>query len=84
MVLSVCVLLTAAQQSAFIITLGENAVALVLLTTARCSMDDEHRQATSEMLARRTQRMKELYEAEFAQLARELDDMGLVITKKSS
>jgi hypothetical protein len=33
------------------------------------------------MLARRSQRMKELYQAETAQLQRELEDMGLTITK---
>jgi len=37
--------------------------------------------ASKEMLARRSQRMKELYEAETAQLLRELEDMGLQISK---
>lgn len=44
-------------------------------------MEDEHHAATRELLARRTQRMKELYEAEYAQLNRELEDMGLTVTK---
>jgi hypothetical protein len=44
-------------------------------------MEDEHAAATRELMARRSQRMKELYQAEYAQLNRELEDMGLTISK---
>ena len=43
------------------------------------SIEDEYNQAMKELLARRAQRMKELYEAESAQFSKELADMGLVI-----
>jgi hypothetical protein len=46
-----------------------------------CRIEEEYQQASREMLARRSQRMKELYEAETAQLKRELEDMGLTISK---
>jgi hypothetical protein len=45
-------------------------------------MEEEHRAATKELTARRSQRMKELYESEHAQLSRELEEMGLTISKK--
>ena len=50
----------------------------------RYRMEEEHKCATKEMLSRRSQRMKELYEAEFAQLTRELEDMGLTISISKS
>ena len=46
-----------------------------------CRIEEEQQMASKEMLARRSQRMKELYEAETAQLLRELEDMGLQISK---
>jgi len=47
-----------------------------------CRMEEEHRQATRALLARRSQRMKELYAAEAAQLTRELQETGLCMSKE--
>ena len=54
---------------------------LFLVYVLSSSMEDEHAAATRELMARRSQRMKELYEAEYAQLNRELEDMGLTVSK---
>jgi hypothetical protein len=45
-------------------------------------MEEEHRQATRALLARRSQRMKELYAAEAAQLTLELQVTGLCMSKE--
>ena len=55
--------------------------AWLVFSVRSSSMEDEHAAATRELMARRSQRMKELYQAEYAQLNRELEDMGLTISK---
>ena len=47
----------------------------------KATIAEEHQQAKLELLERRRQRMTELYTAEFQQLSKELNDMGLVIDK---